>query len=105
MFKQIAIAATVIALSASTAYAGFGHQDSFDEGDRVVRLDLVRAAGAGTVVLESLRGDVIGTARVQAGSNSNVLVNVRGRGVQNDVIAKLVINGRVTDRIRIQTKR
>ena len=61
MFKKFAIAATVVALSSTAALASnsFGHRDAFEEGSHTVELDLVRASDAGTVVLESLRGDVI----------------------------------------------
>ncbi|MEM8592407.1 MAG: hypothetical protein AAGF13_07750 [Pseudomonadota bacterium] len=106
MFKNFAIAATAIALSASAVSANsyFGSQDSFDEGDRVVELELVRADAAGSVILETLKGDVIGSAAVNAGANSDVLVNVEGIGVRQDVIAKLVVNGEVADEIRIQAK-
>lgn len=106
MFKKFAIAATAIALTAGAASADsfFGHQDGFDEGDHTVELNLVRSADAGTVVLESLRGDVLGSTSVNAGANADVLVNIGGTGVMDDVVAKLIVNGEVADEIRIQAR-
>lgn len=106
MFKQFAIAATAIALTAGAASAGsfFGHQDGFQDGETSVEINLVRADAAGTVVLETLQGDVLGSAAVNAGANSDVLVRIPGAGVTNDVIAKLVINGEVADMERIEVR-
>ncbi|MEM6897116.1 MAG: hypothetical protein AAF576_07025 [Pseudomonadota bacterium] len=106
MFKKFAIAATVVALSSTAALASnsFGHQDAFEEGSHTVELDLVRASDAGTVVLESLRGDVIASADVNAGANANVRVKIPGQGVNDDVVAKLIVNGAVQDEIRIQAR-
>ncbi|MEM6478980.1 MAG: hypothetical protein AAF647_08035 [Pseudomonadota bacterium] len=104
MFKKFAIAATAIALTAGAAAAGtgFGHQDSFDKGDNVVELDLVRSASAGTLIVETLKGDVLGSTMIDAGANNDVLVNLRGAGVQDDVIAKIVIDGETQSSISVR---
>ncbi|MCH2075552.1 MAG: hypothetical protein MK180_01535 [Rhodobacteraceae bacterium] len=106
MFKQFAIAATAIALTAGAASAGsfFGNQDGFSEGDSSLEINLVRADAPGMVVLETLQGDVLGSAPVNEGANSDVLVRVRGMGVDHDVIAKLVIDGEVADTKRIEVR-
>ncbi|MEL6608182.1 MAG: hypothetical protein AAFO93_04655 [Pseudomonadota bacterium] len=106
MFKKFAIAATAIALTATAASAGsfFGQQDSFDKGDSVVELDLVRSDAAGFVTLETLQGDVIGTASVNAGANNDVRIPVGGIGLNGDVVAKLVIDGQVADIERIEVR-
>ncbi|MEL6691356.1 MAG: hypothetical protein AAFP28_13670 [Pseudomonadota bacterium] len=106
MFKNFAIAATAIALTAGAASAGsfFGHQDGFSDGETSVEINLVRADAPGMVVLETLQGDVLGSASVNEGANADVLVRIPGKGVNNDVIAKLVIDGEVADVERIQVR-
>ncbi|MEL6688924.1 MAG: hypothetical protein AAFP28_01285 [Pseudomonadota bacterium] len=103
MFKNFAIAATAIALTAGAASAGsfIGHQEGFSEGDHTVELNLVRSDVAGTVVLETLKGDVLASADVNAGANADVLLS-SNRGLMNDVIAKLIVNGEVADEKRIE---
>ncbi|MCH2076495.1 MAG: hypothetical protein MK180_06365 [Rhodobacteraceae bacterium] len=103
MFKNFAIAATAIALTAGAASAGsfIGNQDGFAEGDHAVELSLVRSDAPGTVVLETLKGDVLASADINAGANANVLLN-SNRGLMDDVVAKLIINGEVADEKRIE---
>ncbi|MEO0484598.1 MAG: hypothetical protein AAF092_01660 [Pseudomonadota bacterium] len=103
MFKTFAIAATAIALTAGAASANsFGFQGAADENSPQVTLNLVRADAAGTVVLESLTGDVLAMAEVDAGANTDVILNLEG-SVTSDVVAKLIIDGAVEDTLRIRT--
>ncbi|MEL6608181.1 MAG: hypothetical protein AAFO58_12805 [Pseudomonadota bacterium] len=106
MFKKFAIAATAIALTATAASANsfFGQQDGFDEGASVVELDLIRADSAGFVSIETLQGEVLGMASVNAGANADVRVPLMGTGLDNDVVAKLVIDGQVADTKRIEVR-
>ena len=55
-------------------------------------------------MIETLQGDVLGSAPVNAGANADVLVRIPGAGVSNDVIAKLVIDGAVADEERIEVR-
>ena len=106
MFKTFAIAATAIALTATAASATsqFGHLDGLNEGANTFEVPLVRSESAGFVQIETLQGDVIGTASVNAGANSNVLVPLKGSRVNNDVVAKLIVDGAVADVERIQVR-
>ena len=106
MFKKFAIAATAIALTATAASANsfFGQLDAVNEGAHSYSVDVVRSAGAGVIQLETLQGDVLGTASVNAGANADVLVPLRGTGVKDDIVAKLIINGQVADTARIQAR-
>ena len=106
MFKKFAIAATAIALTATAASANsyFGILDGADEGDHTYSVDVVRAADAGFVQIESLQGDVLGMASVNAGANANVLIPLSGTGLNQDVVAKLIVNGEVADSQRINVR-
>ena len=106
MFKKFAIAATAIALTATAASANsfFGHLDGVDEGAHTYNVDVVRSAGAGFIQIETLQGDVLGTASVNAGANADVLVPLKGTGVNADVVAKLIVDGQVADVERIQVR-
>lgn len=105
MFKKFAIASAVIAISASAAAANgsFGHLDGLNEGASTYEVNLIRSADAGVVSIETLTGDVLGTASVNAGANSNVLVPLQG-SFEQDVVAKLIVNGSVADTQRIQVR-
>ena len=105
MFKHIALA-TAFALTASAAAAtnAFGHLDGLRDGGNSYNVPLVRAEAPGIVQIETLQGDVVGQARVRAGANSNVLVPLRGNRINNDVIAKLIVNGAVKDTARINVR-
>ena len=98
MFKTFAIAATAIALTASAAAANnsLGILGDIDEQDSYINIDNVRSTGAGFVQIESLRGDVLGVASVNAGANTDVRINL-GLGATQDVVAKLVVDGAVVD--------
>ena len=50
------------------------------------------------------KGDVIGTASVNAGANNDVRIPVGGIGLNGDVVAKLVIDGQVADIERIEVR-
>ena len=105
MFKTIATASALV-LTASFASAADGHfgiLTGFDENDAVLSVPLVRASDAGMVQIESLQGDVLGTASVNAGANANVLINL-GSGPTDDVVAKLIINGEVADQERVEVR-
>ena len=102
MFKKFAIAATAIALTATTASAnGFGVLDSIDENARTYEVSVVTASADGFVQLESVRGDVLGQAPVFGGANDDVRVPVNGVEANNQLIAKVIVNGQVEDVQRI----
>ena len=105
MFKNFAIAAAAVAMTASAASAAswIGNQDGFAEGDHSVEVSTVRADAAGTLQIESLQGDVLGTAMVNAGANGDVLVPL-GKGLTSDVVAKLIVDGEVADELRIEVR-
>ena len=105
MFKKFAIAATAIALTATAAAANgsFGHLDGLEEDASTYEVNLIRSSDAGIVSIETLTGDVLGTASVNAGANANVLVPLRG-GFEQDVVAKLIVDGQVAAQKRIQVR-
>ena len=98
MFKTFAIAATAIALTAGAASANnsLGILGDIDDRASFVNIDQVRTTGEGFVQIETLRGDVLGMASVNAGANTDVRINL-GLGATNDVVAKLVVDGAVVD--------
>uniref|UniRef100_UPI0011BF2BB8 hypothetical protein n=1 Tax=Shimia ponticola TaxID=2582893 RepID=UPI0011BF2BB8 len=68
MFKHFAIAATAIALTAGAASANnsLGILEDIDDRASFVNIDQVRTTGEGFVQIESLSGDVLGMASVNA---------------------------------------
>ncbi|WP_147126811.1 hypothetical protein [Shimia ponticola] len=98
MFKKFAIAATAIALTATAASAtnSLGILEDADDRASYINIDNVRALDAGFVQIETLKGDVLGMASVNAGANTDVRINL-GLGATNDVVAKLVVGGEVVD--------
>lgn len=93
-----------LAAIASLALATTASADSFfslnDQLDRTSTLELgqVRSEGAGTIHIydyhRGQKGALLGTEAVSAGANFDVHVGV-GRRPVNDVVAELVVNGRV----------
>lgn len=105
MFKTIAITTTALALTATSAAAtnAFGHLDGLQENASTYEVNFVRADGPGYVSIETFSGTVLGTASVNAGTNSNVAVPLQG-GIDSDVVAKLIVNGVVSDVERLQVR-
>ncbi|MEO1641278.1 MAG: hypothetical protein AAFU41_18750 [Pseudomonadota bacterium] len=95
--KTIALAAATVAATASVASA----DSYFQYGERLesrstLDLGLVRSADAGVVEIYDFHkgeiGALLGTESVNAGANTDVMVNVGIRPTQ-DVIALLKIDG------------
>ncbi|MEM7295099.1 MAG: hypothetical protein AAF330_00480 [Pseudomonadota bacterium] len=103
MFKKLAIATAAVALTASAAAAGnfIKPVDQQMENASFFELPLVRAEGAGIVQIESLQGDVLAQAPVNAGVNTDVKARFGISGPSSDVVAKLIVHGAVTDTLRI----
>lgn len=105
MFKQFAIAATAVALTATAASANsyFGIMQGADEGAHNYEVSTVRADGAGVIQIENLQGDILGTAKV-SGADTDVKVPLGGLGANGDLIAKLIVDGEVADVERITVR-
>lgn len=107
MFKKFAIAAAAIALTAGAASANntFGLLNGFDQDASYYDVNLARTLGEGSVQIENLSGDVIGTASLNEGTNTDVRVNFKGNRAQGDVVAKLIVDGVVVDEELVQVSR
>ena len=111
MIKRTATTAALLAMLAGSAVANsspgtyFGSQEAFREGQHNLTINLVRTKQPATIQLEDVRGRVIATKDGDAGVYRNVKLSTTLASLNNDVIAKLIVNGEVADRIRIQTKR
>jgi len=108
MFKKLAIAAAAIALTAGAASANnaFGILSGAEQGDAFYDVKSVNAGSAGTIQIESLSGDVLGQAFVNAGANTSVRVDFGADRVgAGDLVAKLIVDGQVVDTNRIEVRR
>lgn len=107
MFKKLAIAAAAIALTAGAASANtFGLLSGAEQGDAFYDVKSVNAGSAGTIQIESLSGDVLGQAFVNAGANTSVRVDFGADRVgAGDLVAKLIVNGQVVDMEGIEVRR
>ena len=111
MIKRTATTAALLAMLAGSAVANsfpgtyFGPQDAFREGQHNMTINLVRTKQPATIQLEDVRGRVITTKDVGPGAHRNIKLNTPLASLNNDVIAKLIVNGEVADEIRIQTQR
>ncbi|MEM1409945.1 MAG: hypothetical protein AAGG79_04275 [Pseudomonadota bacterium] len=104
MFKQLAIAATAVALTAGAASANntFGLLGSIESGDNYYDVPVARTLGEGSIQIETLSGDVLGVASVFEGTNTNVRVGLDTHVSGADLVAKLIVDGTVVDENRIQ---
>ncbi|RPE71649.1 hypothetical protein EDD53_0774 [Pacificibacter maritimus] len=91
------VAAAVLVGAGSTAFAS-DHifADANQDLKSYVSLDLVRATSAGTVDVYELnadgRGELLGSAAVHAGANTDVKVQLKNN-ISQDVVAVLTANG------------
>ncbi|MGR3490825.1 MAG: hypothetical protein ACU0DW_02110 [Shimia sp.] len=100
MFKNIAIAATAVALSASAAAANnIAFIDAQDEGQASITFDLVNADMAGLLQVETFNGKVLGSQAIAAGANADVRVNTLP--LPGDVVARLIVGGETVDTRRV----
>jgi len=107
MFKKFAIAATAIALTAGAASANntFGLLGGAEQGDSFFDVPVARTLGEGSVQIETIKGDVLGIASLNAGTNTNVRVDFDKPASAQDLVAKLIVDGEVVDENRIFVKR
>ena len=99
MFKTFAIAATAIALTATTAAANgsFGILDAIDEDAHTYEVNLARTSNGGVLQIETLAGYVLGVSPLQAGANDDVRVSLDGSVAANSqLVAKIIEGGDVT---------
>ncbi|MGR3490824.1 MAG: hypothetical protein ACU0DW_02105 [Shimia sp.] len=100
MFKKLAIAATVAALSATAAAANniafLDHQDSSMSN---ITFDLVTADMDGLLQVETFNGQVLGSAAINAGANADV--RVQTPPLAGDVVARLIVGGETVDERRV----
>ncbi|MGR3434262.1 MAG: hypothetical protein ACU0CO_05130 [Shimia sp.] len=96
--KTLAIA-TLVAATATAATAGntIFPIDEQDDNASFFELPLVRADAAGIVVIENFRGDVLASAPVNAGVNTDVKTRFGIQRATGDVVAKLIVDGVVVD--------
>lgn len=91
----LTLAAAAIAGSATIASANANYFSIIGEQDaRISYVDIpvVRAADAGFVQIETLKGDILGMETVNAGANADVRIQFDMQA-RNDVIAKLFLDG------------
>ena len=97
-------AAAVASASAASATNYFSIAPAVDAFDSVIELDVVRSSADGIVQIETLDGDVLGSADVFAGANMDVRLN--GLKVGNDdVVAKLYHDGALVAERKIDVDR
>lgn len=104
MFRTISLAIATIAITATSAAAtnAFGVLDGIDRGEHTYQVDLVRAQAPGIVQIQTRSGQVLGIAPVRAGANANVLVRLKGQFVNQNLVAKLIVDGSVKDTSQIR---
>lgn len=107
MFKTLAIAAASIALTAGAASANntFGILGGLEQGDSYYDVDLARTTSDGFIQIETFSGDVLGVAGLNAGTHTDVRVDLDGPAPAADLVAKLIVNGEVVDENRINVRR
>ncbi|MEM1232780.1 MAG: hypothetical protein AAGH70_01510 [Pseudomonadota bacterium] len=107
MFKQFAIAAAAVALTAGAASANntFGILSGAEQGDSYYDVDLARTTNDGSIQIETLTGDVVGMAALNAGTNTDVRVDFGLPVAGSDLVAKLIVDGVVVDESRIDVRR
>ncbi|MEM1238019.1 MAG: hypothetical protein AAGI10_13700 [Pseudomonadota bacterium] len=106
MFNKIAIAATVVALSAGAAAAKdqFGILGGAEMGDLFYDVNIATVSGAGSVQIETMKGVVLGMAALEEGANTNVRVPLMFPANNEDLLAKLVVDGEIVDIEMIQVR-
>ncbi|MEM6275671.1 MAG: hypothetical protein AAF714_01885 [Pseudomonadota bacterium] len=107
MFKHIAIAAAAVALTAGAASANntFGILSGAEQGDSFYDVGLARTTSEGSVQIETLSGDVLGMAALNAGTNTDVRVDLGLPASGQDLVAKLIVDGVVVDEKMIDVRR
>ncbi|MEO1796574.1 MAG: hypothetical protein AAFR53_06120 [Pseudomonadota bacterium] len=107
MFKKLAIAAAAIALTAGAASANnaFGILSGAEQGDSFYDVNVASTTTGGSVQIETLSGDVLGMAALNAGANTNVRVDFDTPASGQDLVAKLIVDGSVVDTNRIEVRR
>ncbi|MGR3434261.1 MAG: hypothetical protein ACU0CO_05125 [Shimia sp.] len=96
--KTLALAALAAAAASSVSAANLIFPtDQQDANASFFELPLVRADAAGIVVIENFKGDVLASAPVSAGVNTDVKTRFGIQRATGDVLAKLVIEGGVVD--------
>ncbi|MEM6729207.1 MAG: hypothetical protein AAF618_11965 [Pseudomonadota bacterium] len=107
MFKTLAIAAAAAALTAGAASANnsFGILSGAEAGDSFYDVPVARTLGEGFVQIETLSGDVLGSASLNEGTNTNVRVGFGKPISGQDLVAKLIVDGQVVDQSRINATR
>jgi hypothetical protein len=103
MFKSVLKSLAVASVLATTTVAAHASDDyifirNTQDFTTHVTIDLVRASGAGTVYVydfhKGTQGDLLGSAEVAEGANTDVKVNFTKSSI-NDVVAILVVDGAV----------
>jgi hypothetical protein len=103
MFKTILKSLAVASVLATTGVAAHADDDyifirNTQDFTTNVTIDLVRASGAGTVYVydfhKGTQGDLLGSAKVSEGANTDVKVNFSKSSI-NDVVAILIVDGAV----------
>ncbi|MEM1232778.1 MAG: hypothetical protein AAGH70_01500 [Pseudomonadota bacterium] len=107
MFKNFAIAAAAIALTAGAASANnsFGILGGVESGDTYFDVSVARTEGAGSIQIETFAGDVLGMAALNEGTSTDVRVDFDTPAAKEPLVAKLIVNGVVVDQDRIVVKR
>ena len=108
MIKKISSLLVVLFIAAcgSTAPSfGFGGMNGVAQGKMFYDVRLVRAVAPGTVQVVTRKGEVIGSAPVEAGVNSNVRVQFDRPITGQNLTAQLLVGGAVVDEDTIQVRR
>ncbi|MEM1372889.1 MAG: hypothetical protein AAGF78_00765 [Pseudomonadota bacterium] len=99
MFKYIAATATAITLTAGAVAASsdFGILEGVEEGATFYDVPLAQAEADGMIQIEDAFGEVLGTAELMAGPNTDVRVDFDNPIANVDLVVKLIIDGAVAD--------
>ncbi|MEM1232781.1 MAG: hypothetical protein AAGH70_01515 [Pseudomonadota bacterium] len=103
MTKHFAAAAIALTLTTSAAFASneFGILDGIEAGATYYDVSLVQADGTGIIQIETMTGEVLGTAELTTETNTNVRVDFDAPAPNEGLVAKLIIDGEIVDEERI----
>jgi len=107
MFKTLAIVAASIALTAGAASASntFGLLTSVEQGDNYYDISTISTLDEGFVQIETHEGDILGSADLNVGANTNVRVELDSAVPAKNLVAKLIVGGEVVDENRVLVRR
>lgn len=94
-----------LAACATAPSNGFGVMNGIEQGKSFYDVRTVRATSPGIVQIINRRGEVIGSAPVAEGTNTNVRVFLSGPASGQDLTAQLLISGSVVEERTINARR